>query len=219
ISREIGDRRKENLALAGLGRLASALGEPAEARRLLLESRRLAEEIGDRVLFGSALFEEGVAEERKGNLAEAEARYGEAFAQESFIPLPPAAALALAALGRVLLDQGRVDDARSRLTEALELGRELSVHGAVVCNAAHLARIEPARASAAEAALTTNEPRLDHASKTEARFALWQATGEKRHLEEAHRLLEYLRDHAPSDCRDQMISGVRLHRAISEAWA
>jgi hypothetical protein len=52
----------------------------------------------------------------------------------------------------------------------------------------------------------------------DARFALWKATNDAAHLEEAHRLLEYLREHAPEEDRDTMIENVPLHREIQEAW-
>ena len=38
------------------------------------------------------------------------------------------------------------------------------------------------------------------------------------HLEEGHRLLRFMRDHAPEDCRDSMIENVPLHRDIMKAW-
>ena len=39
------------------------------------------------------------------------------------------------------------------------------------------------------------------------------------HLDEAHRLLQHLRDHAPEEYRDTMVENVPLHRDIAAAWA
>jgi hypothetical protein len=54
--------------------------------------------------------------------------------------------------------------------------------------------------------------------KTQARFLLWKATDDTTHLEEAHRLLCHLRDHAPEEYRETMIENVPLHRDIMAAW-
>ncbi len=52
----------------------------------------------------------------------------------------------------------------------------------------------------------------------EARFLLFKATRDATHLEEAHRLLTHLRDHAPEEYRETMITNVPLHRDIAAAW-
>ena len=52
----------------------------------------------------------------------------------------------------------------------------------------------------------------------QARFLLSKATGDSAHLEEAHRLLCHLRDHAPAEYRETMIENVPLHRDIVQAW-
>ena len=52
----------------------------------------------------------------------------------------------------------------------------------------------------------------------ESHYILWKATKEPADLEEAHRLLQHLVDHAPEDCRESMIENVPLHRAIKEAY-
>ena len=54
--------------------------------------------------------------------------------------------------------------------------------------------------------------------KMEARFLLFKATKDAAQLEEAHRLLTYLSDHAPEEYRETMIKNVPLHRDIASAW-
>ena len=51
----------------------------------------------------------------------------------------------------------------------------------------------------------------------EARFLLWQATRDPAHLAEAKRLLDFLVEHAPPECRESMLANVRLHREIAAA--
>ncbi len=50
------------------------------------------------------------------------------------------------------------------------------------------------------------------------RFCLWQATKDRAHLEEAHRLLMYAREHVSEEYRDTMLQNVPLHRDIMKAW-
>ena len=47
-----------------------------------------------------------------------------------------------------------------------------------------------------------------------ARFRLWQLTGNAVHLEEARRLLDFLVEHAPEEDRESMVKNVPLYREI-----
>ncbi len=62
------------------------------------------------------------------------------------------------------------------------------------------------------------EARIGHETKTEARFCLWQATADRAHLEAAHRLLMYTREHVSEQYRDTMFQNVPLNRDIMKAW-
>jgi hypothetical protein len=53
----------------------------------------------------------------------------------------------------------------------------------------------------------------------EARFRLHEVTGERAHLEEAKRLLDFAVEHTPEAYRETMTANVPLHREIAEAWA
>ena len=59
---------------------------------------------------------------------------------------------------------------------------------------------------------------MAHSERMESRFLLFRATKDPAHLEEAHRLLTHLRDHAPEEYRETMIRNVPLHRDIAAAW-
>ena len=80
------------------------------------------------------------------------------------------------------------------------------------------ARLPGGAIEAALATLKEHEERVRHETKMNARFRLWELTKDKVHLAEAHRLLCYVLDHAPEDCRDSMIENVPLHRDIMKAW-
>jgi hypothetical protein len=71
----------------------------------------------------------------------------------------------------------------------------------------------------APAAFAETEGQLGHTGTMTARFGLWQLTQDKAHLEDAHRRLCFLRDHAPAEYRDSMIENVPLHKSILRAWA
>ena len=51
----------------------------------------------------------------------------------------------------------------------------------------------------------------------EARFVLWKAARDPADLAEAHRLLMHLRDHAPPENRETILTNVVLHREIAAA--
>jgi hypothetical protein len=77
-------------------------------------------------------------------------------------------------------------------------------------------------AAAAEGDAATalrHEERATHAQRMEARFLLWKATGDRAHLEEAHRLLQEAVAHAPKERREAMLRDVPLHREIAGNWS
>ena len=59
---------------------------------------------------------------------------------------------------------------------------------------------------------------LEHADKLEALHCLWQATKDRAHLEEAHRLLMDTREHVSDEYRDTMLQNVPLNRDLMKAW-
>jgi hypothetical protein len=67
------------------------------------------------------------------------------------------------------------------------------------------------------AIVAAEEARMSHHERMEARYLLWQATGDAAHLEAAGELLDELRERAPAQYREAMMRAVPLHRAILEA--
>ena len=67
-------------------------------------------------------------------------------------------------------------------------------------------------------ALTEQEDRMAVDVHMGCRFALYEATGDRHHIEEAHRLLMQQRHYAPPEFKESMLTNVRLHREIMEAW-
>ncbi len=56
------------------------------------------------------------------------------------------------------------------------------------------------------------------ADAMEARFLLFQATGDPAHLAEAPGTLMFLRDHAGEEYQTSILENVPLHRDIVAAW-
>ena len=62
-----------------------------------------------------------------------------------------------------------------------------------------------------ELAVEEHGSRLEHCARMEIGFLLWKTTGAPPHLEEAHRLLLFARDHAPEEYRVRMLEDVPPH--------
>ena len=67
------------------------------------------------------------------------------------------------------------------------------------------------------AAFTANERRFDNEDRREARWLLFQATGDRTHLAEAKRLLDEAVANVPDDVRASMLANLRLNRDIAAA--
>ena len=102
---------------------------------------------------------------------------------------------------------------------ALALGRETKEPGTILYASIERARQPGGDVEAALAALAECREGVEHYLRMDAHFRLWELTQDRAHLEQAHRLLAFMRDHAPEDCRDSMIENVPLHREITKAWA
>ncbi len=74
------------------------------------------------------------------------------------------------------------------------------------------------RAAAVAAALdpmTTLEGRAVFSEAMEARFLLWKATGDRAHLAEAKRRLDFLVEHAPIQYRESMVANAAASAGIA----
>jgi len=208
---EIDERRAAAIALSNLGSLEAALGNLPQGRDSLEESLKVLQQLGAREWEGLALHRLGALAEQQGDGDTARRLYGEALTLRREIGFRLGIAETLTALGRV-------EENPARLAEALALARDLQAPATVVLAAAHASLLPEGDVDVALAALKTHEARIGPADRMEARFALSKATGDPAHLEEAHRLLLDLREHAPAESRPGMIRNVPLHSEIAAAW-
>jgi serine/threonine protein kinase/tetratricopeptide (TPR) repeat protein len=217
LSREIGDREGEVFATGSLGNVFLSLGRLGEAREHNERYLALTREIGGRRSEGFALqcLADLSAEER--DAAGAERRYAEALALRREIGHRHGEAETLVVGGAHLARQGREAEARADLDAALALAREHSLPYVELLATAQLARLPGGDVTAALAALAAHEGRAEVREAMEARFLLWQATRDSAHLAEAKRLLDFIVERAPPECRQTMLANVRLHREIAAA--
>lgn len=125
----------------------------------------------------------------------------------------------LAAIGSLLLEEGKAGEAAPVLREALDLAREYEVHDTVVLAAVTLACAGGLESGAALAEYLRHEGRLRHATRMEALYILYRTTGDRGRLDEAYRHLLTLRDHAPPEYRESILTEVPIHREIVAAAA
>jgi tetratricopeptide (TPR) repeat protein len=208
-------RHGEAISLLHLAHLHLELGDVTGARKLLDESRDALP--GVDALAGDTLCALGVLSAAIGETREAVRllERGRAHMRESgsLKDLPPC----LISLGRVAIREGDRTGARSAFEEARDLAAEAGMMGPATLASVHLGALTGELGAALED-MVRHESRLEHAERIEARFLLWSATNDIAHLEEAHRLLCHLRDHAPEEYRETMIRNVPLHRDIMAAW-
>ena len=181
-------------------------------------SRALCLEIEDRRGQGHVLQNLGELAEREGDLEEAKRLYGEALGLHSESGFQFGVAGCLRSLGQLLAAAGRPEEAAAHFDQALELARDLKSPSATLAAAVLRALLPGGDVQAALDALDEFGAHVGVQEQIDSHFALWKTTSDRRHLEEAHRLLERMRDHAPEEYRTSMIENVALHRDIMKAW-
>jgi tetratricopeptide (TPR) repeat protein len=218
LAREIGHRQGEAIATGNLGNVFYNLGRLGEAREHYERRLALSREIGDRSGEGFALHSLAGLSAEEGDAAAAERRYAEALALRREIGHRNGEAETLLLRGAHLARRGREAEARADLDAALAIACELSRADVEFLATAQLATLPGGDAGAAVAALAAHERGVDVQEAMEARFLVWQATHDRAHLAEAKRLLDFMVEHAPPECRESMLANVRLHREIVAAW-
>ena len=124
----------------------------------------------------------------------------------------------LLGLGAIELDLGEHNAARAHLEEAFEFANQQDAASGQAEASAQLALLPGGDPSIAWEVFTQLESRLSPSSRMHVHFLLYQGGGGREHLEAAHELLCFARDHAPEAYRESMIENVRLHRDIMKAW-
>jgi tetratricopeptide (TPR) repeat protein len=218
LAREIRDRRGEAIATGNLGNAYLGLGDDGEARRHLERWHAIACEIGNRRLEGHALFALSSLDERDGNPDEALRLLGESLDLRRELGEMGTIADTLVAMARIDAARGHVDRARTSLDEALAIATEVGSPGTILAATVDLARLPDGDMCAALAAFEEHGDKSGHGTVMDIRFRLWELTDDETHLDDAHRLLCFMRDHAPEEYRETMITNVILHRDIMAAW-
>jgi tetratricopeptide (TPR) repeat protein len=127
-------------------------------------------------------------------------------------------------LSRTLLMLGQVlalehkEQARSHFEEARSIAGEIGSRGLAVIAQAYLAGLPGGDLAAAEAAFQAGKEHLSTISRMEVSFHLRRLTHRRSYLDEAHRTLIHLRDHAPAEYRESILTAVPIYRQIRAAW-
>jgi serine/threonine-protein kinase len=231
VCRESGFGWSEAVNVGNLGVLCIRRGLWAEALELYESSLELSVAVGYRQGEVIAMYNQG---EIWWNLGRADR--GQPWLDKGLTLARELARPHLIGMG--LLLRGKLDGEEEALQEALALyrriGSPLDVAGCLL----YLGKLDEAAAIAREARarghlllalakrgdedevvemLKKEEPMLGLRHQMEARYHLWEHTGNRHHMDEAKRLLQHLQDHAPPPYRASMVENVRLHRAIFEA--
>jgi tetratricopeptide (TPR) repeat protein len=118
------------------------------------------------------------------------------------------------ALGALLLEQDRPEEARAELEAANATAIELRIPATAVLCSVYLALLPGGDTAAAREALRNHAERIGPPTVMEARFMLYRADGDPADLEEAYRILCETRDLAPEEFRDSLIENVPANREL-----
>ncbi len=214
ISKEIGDRRGVGISAVNLGPLYANLGDIEKAREILAGSVERFSEIGAMQPLGYAIQALAEVAEVAGEQEKALRLYRESEERLKDASDPIGRGGSLVSMGSLLLDMGRDDEARQALESALELTRQHKSYDFMVLALCLLARLPDQGPEEAARALAEHHAHLRHATRMRVGWILHQVTGEPGHLETARRLLAELRENAPQQYRETMLTEVPLHRGI-----
>jgi tetratricopeptide (TPR) repeat protein len=126
-------------------------------------------------------------------------------------------AASLVFLGKALAPKGG-ERPRLLLEEARSIAGEIGNQSLAVTALAWLAGLTGGDLAAAEVAFQADSGSLGAFGRMEVAFQLWLLTRHRSYLDEAHRNLIHLRDHAPAEYHETILTAVPLHRQIRAAW-
>jgi tetratricopeptide (TPR) repeat protein len=217
LSRELGNRFSESINVGNVGAVLAGLGRNDEAGRCFESQLSLTREVGHRRGEANALAGLAQIAFHGGDADEEERLLELALAVRREIGHRDGVVAALQDLAALQQRTGRTDDAATTADEALAIAREVGTHGPILLSSALRASLHGGDPEAALADLDAHEALADKGDRIQARFLLWQATGDPAHLDRAHVLLLECRDDAPEQDRDSMLENVPLARAIIAA--
>ncbi|MHC4973898.1 MAG: serine/threonine-protein kinase [Planctomycetota bacterium] len=213
-----GNRIGEAIGNGNLGLIWMKLGRLEEAREHDRRGLAVAREIGFRRVEGECMGHLAELADAEGRVEEAEQGYRAALELLTEINYRMVVSETLVSLGRFLITQGEPREAARLLEQARDLAEKIDAAEPKARALAYLAEVPDGDVDAARDALRRCEDRISVPGTMECRFSLWRAAQDPADLEEAHRLLEHLVEHAPEDCHASMIENVPLHRDIAAAW-
>jgi tetratricopeptide (TPR) repeat protein len=205
--------------LAGRGEARLWLGDPDSARRDLEEALELARRAGDPLGTADVLIALAELEWNEGDAPAARRALLEA--RELLGPTGETGSMIDCAIGlaRLAAEECRPLEARAEIEAAGNPAERGGQAGLLLLLAAWRAVLPGGDAPGVSARLPELEARAPNRHRMEARFLLWRATGEHRHLEEARRLALEARDLSGFPYREAMLARVRLFREIEQEWA
>ncbi len=218
IAQEIGDRWSIARASGLLANVAADLGRYAEARARAEDWLATAREIGDRVQEGWALHSLGTICEARGDRPRARRYLEEALKVRRAMDDRYAEASDRLVLGLLLADAGYRDEALQHLEDALDDAREQDLAAVRMVATVKRALIRGDAPDEALAEFAASEGNSALGSRLHALWLLWLLTEDAAHLEAAHRLVEFVREHAPEESRISLVENVTLHRDVEAAW-
>jgi tetratricopeptide (TPR) repeat protein len=205
------------MAHVNVGKTWKDLGIASRALVHFESAGALAAELGYGYEVGFTTLGLGWLAESTGDVEQAELRYREAISLLRDAGNRDHLAGALSDLGALLALDGRAEQARAPIEEAMALSEQAERLGPAVLGACCLAMLPGGDLEAGVRSMQ-HAARIEHGSRMRARFVLWKAGGDAAHLAEAHRHLMFFRDHAPEECRESVLENVALHRDIVAAW-
>ncbi len=218
LNRECGGRRGEAICESNFADLCILLGRHAEAETRAQRGLALGRETEYRQVEGASLRTLASLADLRGDVAEARRLYADSLAFVRKWEHVSDIVTTLIESSRLEITQGETETAVALLDEATDILNRATHPRLVLLAATERVRLPDADLEEATRVLTEYQDRCEIADQVRLRFRLWQKTDAKLQLAEAHRLLEFVRDHAPEEDRVSMIENVPLHRDIMAAW-
>ncbi|MHC4955172.1 MAG: protein kinase domain-containing protein [Planctomycetota bacterium] len=213
--------RRTSIANAeeSLGLVKYGLGDFDSARDHYARCVKIAREIGNPQEESIGLHFLGDVNFATGNLDAAMADYQASLAVRSDMGWTGGIAETRLRVGVVELQRGHKSQAVEHLDRAIELGEKSKWYQVHTLASCWRALLPGGDADAARKAVMDTAEKMEFAPRMEAHYVLWQVTGDKEQLAKAHEMLEHLREHAPTEYHESLMTDVPLHRDIAAAWA
>ncbi len=217
LAREIGYRRGEAIGLGNLALALAVMGRFDEACEMHERQIALSEDVAYRRGVAHALGGTTIARTYQGRYADAERSALEAIEIARECGAKDLEAAAEQALGDCLNALGREEEAAAHLARAHELGDASGLaNESTISLLLRAAAGEESVASEARASHERYRDRMGYRVRMHAEHLMWRVTGEREHLDEAWRRLQFLRDNAPAEYRESLMRDQPMHRAIAE---